>query len=146
MWFGKLTALDMTPLGCLGHKTSTQTKSLRSVDQGLYFLPFIQHHLDTSSDKHMDFSKFNVRMVSGKVSFEDNLHEMHHQAYFLRKIRKIFQNHFTCHPLKFVQSLLSINIQKNIDTVDPRINDSFCSQNELAIVKNLYVKKQQNEI
>ena len=26
VWLGKLTALDMTPLGCLGRKTSTQTK------------------------------------------------------------------------------------------------------------------------
>ena len=26
VWLGKLTALDMTPLGWLGHKTSTQTK------------------------------------------------------------------------------------------------------------------------
>ena len=25
VWLGKLTALDMTPLGCLGRKTSTQT-------------------------------------------------------------------------------------------------------------------------
>ena len=27
MWLGKLTALDMTPLGWLGRKTSTQTIS-----------------------------------------------------------------------------------------------------------------------
>ena len=27
MWLGKLTALDMTPLGWLGRKTSTQTKA-----------------------------------------------------------------------------------------------------------------------
>ena len=27
VWLGKLTALDMTPLGWLGRKTSTQTKS-----------------------------------------------------------------------------------------------------------------------
>ena len=42
----------------------------------------------------MDFSKFNVRMVSGKVSFEDNLHEMHHQAYFLRKNKKNISKSF----------------------------------------------------
>ena len=29
VWLGKLTALDMTPLGWLGHKTSTQTNKLR---------------------------------------------------------------------------------------------------------------------
>ena len=27
VWLGKLTVLDMTPLGCLGRKTSTQTKT-----------------------------------------------------------------------------------------------------------------------
>ena len=30
VWLGKLTALDMTPLGCLGRKTSTQTKVIYS--------------------------------------------------------------------------------------------------------------------
>ena len=28
MWLGKLTMLNMTPLGWLGRKTSTQTKDL----------------------------------------------------------------------------------------------------------------------
>ena len=28
VWLGKLAALDMTPLGCLGHKTSTQNLPL----------------------------------------------------------------------------------------------------------------------
>ena len=37
MWLGKLTALDMTPLGWLGRKTSTQTK------------PFFQTLLDPCS-------------------------------------------------------------------------------------------------
>ena len=31
VWLGKLTMLDMTPLGWQGHKTSTQTKSLKPV-------------------------------------------------------------------------------------------------------------------
>ena len=30
VWLGKLTLLDMTPLGWLGHKTSTQTKSCQA--------------------------------------------------------------------------------------------------------------------
>ena len=33
MWLGKLTALDMTPLGWLGRKTSTQT----NMAQGIFF-------------------------------------------------------------------------------------------------------------
>ena len=33
VWLGKLTALDMTPLGWLGHKTSTQTN--KDADIGL---------------------------------------------------------------------------------------------------------------
>ena len=31
MWLGKLTMLDMTPLGWLGHKTSTQTKLSKGI-------------------------------------------------------------------------------------------------------------------
>ena len=29
MWLGKLAALDMTPMGWLGRKTSTQTKDVK---------------------------------------------------------------------------------------------------------------------
>ena len=39
MWLGKLTALDMTPLGRLGRKTSTQTKS--TDDTLKYFFLFL---------------------------------------------------------------------------------------------------------
>ena len=34
VWLGKLTALDMTPLGWLGHKTSTQTNTSRPTQKG----------------------------------------------------------------------------------------------------------------
>ena len=36
VWLGKLTALDMTPLGWLGRKTSTQTDKLTGLDNLSY--------------------------------------------------------------------------------------------------------------
>ena len=47
VWLGKLTALDMTPLGWLGRKTSTQTNSLVEIDHEIFStvilsLPLIQ--------------------------------------------------------------------------------------------------------
>ena len=36
VWLGKLTALDMTPLGWLGRKISTQTKSAKKFDIFLF--------------------------------------------------------------------------------------------------------------
>ena len=36
VWLGKLTALDMTPLGWLGRKTSTQTNKLTGLDNLSY--------------------------------------------------------------------------------------------------------------
>ena len=39
VWLGKLTALDMTPLGWLGRKTSTQTKALFDVSLILMVTP-----------------------------------------------------------------------------------------------------------
>ena len=52
MWLGKLTALDMTPLGWLGRKTSTQTNwlaqhDLNSVDWAVK-LPTQRPNLDAS--------------------------------------------------------------------------------------------------
>ena len=37
VWLGKLTALDMTPLGWLGHKTSTQTNKYSKCIRGLLY-------------------------------------------------------------------------------------------------------------
>ena len=36
VWLGKLTALDMTPLGWLGRKTSIQTNNKIAPDKGLF--------------------------------------------------------------------------------------------------------------
>ena len=46
VWLGKLTALDMTPLGWLGRKTSTQTNNTYS------------NILDTSTGSKIDIFKF----------------------------------------------------------------------------------------
>ena len=57
VWLGKLTALDMTPLGWLGPKTSTQTRpselypppSLTQPGYGIFFpLPLTQYYSKTS--------------------------------------------------------------------------------------------------
>ena len=65
MWLGKLTALDMTPLGWLGGKTSTQTINLwaNSADDKLmiFFLFFPENRM-----QHFMQIVFNG----------DNLHEM----------------------------------------------------------------------
>ena len=49
MWLGKLTALDRTPLGWLGHKTSTQTKPPLSRDS-----PASLAHLDACQTGDQD--------------------------------------------------------------------------------------------
>ena len=50
VWLGKLTALDMTPLGWLGRKTSTQTQSNKTdfVDQTI-FDDFLECYISLSN-------------------------------------------------------------------------------------------------
>ena len=49
VWLGKLTALDMTPLGWLGRKTSTQTIS----PSNLKFVPESENHVEWDSRSFM---------------------------------------------------------------------------------------------
>ena len=53
VWLGKLTALDMTPLGWLGRKSSTQTKewSLGDTDWSLF------KHLESMGTKRKELQK-----------------------------------------------------------------------------------------
>ena len=68
MWLGKLTTLDMTPLGWLGRKTSTQTNKTispinRSFEYHNYLLLFVflyEYAYDSSLGKFIKSVKLSL--------------------------------------------------------------------------------------
>ena len=75
VWLGKLTALDMTPLGWLGRKTSTQTKKTFASDVSLFLKLNFSKGIDLSSSCMKKKKKrtyklilFSVSLLSNKIS------------------------------------------------------------------------------
>ena len=89
MWLGKLTALDMIPLGWLGRKTSTQTNKPRSgqLQQTTNWLYFSDFSYKIGSDTSCKLSPLETICMKWKETVC-----MKCQILFSRINKKIFQN------------------------------------------------------
>ena len=78
MWLGKLTALDMTPLGWLGRKTSTQTKA--TIWYCLRVIPRVRSAGFSATGQYLQF-RFSVRSGISRSRFAVNVFTLRKLAY-----------------------------------------------------------------
>ena len=73
MWFGKLTALDMTLLGSLGRKISTQTKLIKpnplSISKFLEFFALLFNHVPVSTRWLVPIVSREIDDLSGVANY-----------------------------------------------------------------------------